>query len=330
MVRGEGFVQDDPCAEAPAAPISLIGRTPLVELKSVAPRAGVRIFAKLEGANPTGSIKDRIARRLVDEAERRGLIRPGMTLVEASTGNTAIALAMVAKQKGYKLRIVLPHGVVPSVPQILKVFGTEIVWCPPEAGTRRAIEMARAMAEEAPEEVFAVKQFSNPLNIDTHYHGTGNEIVEALTRIGVEVDILVAGIGTGGTIMGVGRRLRAAFPKVRVVGLEPALGECLQGLRRIEDSFMPPLLDLAELNGRWIVTAADSINAARTVAEREGLLVGISSGACLHIALREAARREGDLNIVCMFSDSGWKYLPAQPWEAAAAKAVELDEVHWW
>jgi len=323
-------MNNDPCAPAPAAPISLIGSTPLVELKTVAPRAGVRIFAKLEGHNPTGSIKDRIARRLVDEAEAGGKIRPGMTLVEASTGNTAIALAMVAKQRGYKLRIILPHGVVPSVPMILGVFGTEIIWCPPEAGTRGAIDMARKMAEDDPTNVFAVRQFSNPLNIDTHYHQTGSEIVESLQKVNLGIDVLVAGIGTGGTIMGVGRRVRATFPKARIVGLEPALGECLQGLRRIEDSFCPPLLDLSELNGRWIVTAAESINAAKLVAEREGLLVGVSSGAALHIAFKEAARTTSDLNIVCLFSDSGWKYLPAQPWEAAAAKAVELDEVHWW
>jgi len=308
-------------------PIDLIGRTPLVELTRLSPRAGVRIFAKLEGMNPTGSIKDRIARRLIDEAERRGELRPGMTLVEASTGNTAIALAMIGKQRGYKVRIVLPHGVVPSVPQILTTLGVEIAWCPPESGTRGAIDMARRWAESDPENVYAVRQFSSTLNIETHYHTTGAEIVEALDT----VDVFVAGIGTGGTIMGCGRRLRERFPKVRIVGLEPQLGECLQGLRRIEDSFMPPLLDLELLSGRWIVTAAESINAARRVAQEEGLLVGVSAGAALHIALREAERlpAEGG-SIVCMFSDSGWKYLPAQPWEAAAAKAVELDEVHWW
>lgn len=311
-------------------PLELVGDTPLVELRYLSPRPGVRIFAKLEGTNPTGSIKDRIARRLVEEGERDGRIRPGMTLVEASTGNTAIALALVAKQRDYRLRIVLPHGVVPAVPQVLEVLGSEIVWCPPEAGTRRAIDMAREMARADPEHVFAVQQFSNPLNIDTHFHGTGSEIAHAFERTGERVDILVAGIGTGGTIMGVARRLRRSFPEVRVVGLEPALGEYLQGLRHIEESFVPPLLDLDELNGRWIVTAHDSINAAKQVAEREGLLVGISSGACLHIALKEAARYPGDCNIVCMFSDSGWKYLPAQPWEAAAAREVSLDEVHWW
>lgn len=312
----------------PKKPLELVGHTPLVELTRVSP-PGVRIFAKLEGQNPTGSIKDRIARRIVAEAERRGQLRPGMRLVEASTGNTAIALAMIAKQRGYHLTIVLPEGVVPSVPQILETFGVEIRWCPPESGTKGAIDMARAMAEADPENVWAVQQFSSVLNIDTHYHQTGREIVDAL---GPEhpVDVMISGIGTGGTIMGCGRALREAYPGVRVVGLEPALGEHLQGLRHIEDAFVPPLLDLTMLHGRWIVTAAEAINAAKRVAEEEGILVGVSSGATLHVAWREARRLGRDGIIVCIFSDSGWKYLPAQPWEAAAAHDLRLDEVHWW
>lgn len=312
------------CGDA-VRPLELVGRTPLVELTRVGAPEGVRILAKLEGCNPSGSIKDRIARRLVAEAEAAGTIRPGMTLVEASTGNTGIALAMVGKQRGYEVRIVLPHGVVPSVPQILTTLGAELHWCPPESGTRGAIEMASRMAAEDPN-VWAVRQFSSPLNVTTHYETTGAEIVEAVDR----VDVLVAGIGTGGTLMGVGRRLREAFPGVRVVGLEPCVGEYLQGLRSLEDAFMPPLLDLDQIDGRWIVTAADSLNAAKRVAEREGLLVGVSAGAALHVALKEARRLKGGGTIVAMFSDSGWKYLPAQPWEAAAAKRVELDEVHWW
>lgn len=318
----------------PKRPIELIGHTPLVELTRVSP-PNARIFAKLEGQNPTGSIKDRIARRLVAEAEKRGEIRPGMRLVEASTGNTAIALAMIAKQRGYALTIVLPHGVVPSVPKILQTFGVEIVWCPPESGTLGAIEMARSIAAADPQNVWAVQQFSSTLNIDTHETTTGREVCEAFAHIDESVDVFVAGIGTGGTIMGCAKALRSTFPSVRVVGLEPQLGECLQGLRRIEDSFMPPLLDLAALNGRWIVSAIDALNAAKRVAEDEGLLVGVSSGATLHIAWKEAQRAaertpDARLNIVCMFSDSGWKYLPAQPWEAAKARIPDLDEVHWW
>ncbi|MFO0751329.1 MAG: cysteine synthase family protein [Myxococcota bacterium] len=311
----------------PKRPLELIGHTPLVELGRVSP-PGVRIFAKLEGQNPTGSIKDRIARRIVFEAEQRGVLRPGMRLVEASTGNTAIALAMIAKQRGYDLTIVLPHGVVPSVPQMLGTFGVDIVWCPPEAGTKGAIDMARALADADPEHVWAVQQFSSTLNIDTHYHQTGREIVEALGPAH-PVDVLVAGIGTGGTIMGCGRAIREAYPAARIVGLEPALGEHLQGLRHIEDSFVPPPSTWPR-SGRWIVTAADALNAAKRVAEAEGLLVGVSSGATLHIAWKEAQRLGRDGIIVCVFSDSGWKYLPAEPWEAAARQSTALDEVHWW
>lgn len=310
--------------------LDLIGDTPLLWLRHVTTAPGVRILAKLEGHNPTGSIKDRIAQRLVEEAEANGQLRPGMTLVEASTGNTAIALTLVAKQRGYGVRIVLPHGVVPSVPQILTTLGASFEWCPPESGTRGAIERARAIAAADPDNCFAVQQFSNPLNIDTHYRTTGREIVEAVLAGGEKIDVFVAGMGTGGTIMGCGKRIRETFPDARIVGLEPQLGECLQGLRRIEDAFIPPLIDISALNGRWIVTAADAINAAKLVAEREGLIVGVSAGATLHIALKEATKLPAGGVIVCMFADSGWKYLPAQPWEAAKAKAVELDEVHWW
>lgn len=312
---------------APLTPLDLVGNTPLVELKRVPRPDGIRLFAKLEGENPTGSIKDRIARRLVDEAEQRGVLRPGMTLVEASTGNTGIALAMVARQRGYGVRIVLPEGVVPSVPQILETLGAELVWCPPQSGTKGAIEMAERMMLEDPERCFAVQQFKSPLNIDCHYRTTGSEIVAALDH----ADVLVAGIGTGGTLMGVGRRMREAYPGLRVVGLEPHVGEYLQGLRSLEDAFMPPLLDLEAIDGRWIVSAAESIRAAKLVAETEGILVGISSGAALHVGLKEAERRrDRGGNIVMMFSDSGWKYLPAQPWEAAKADSPDLDEVHWW
>jgi len=307
------------------APIDLVGDTPLVELRRIEAPAGVRLFAKLEGHNPSGSVKDRIARRLVLDAEERGVLRPGMTLIEASTGNTGIALTMVARQRGYRVIIVLPEGVVPAIPQILRTLGAELVWCPPDAGTRGAIETAERLARER-DDAWAVQQFKQPLNVETHYATTGAEIVRDLDRI----DVFVAGIGTGGTLMGAGRRVREAFPRARIVGLEPHLGEYLQGLRSLDDSFQPPLLDLSQLNGRWIVTAAESLRAAKLVAEREGILVGVSSGAALHVGLKEAARLPGGGNVVMMFADSGWKYLPAQPWEAATRGEAGLDEVHWW
>ena len=303
--------------------LSLIGKTPLVELRAFSPKAGVRIFAKLEGQNPSGSIKDRIALAMVEEAERRGLLTPGQTLVEASSGNTGIALAMVAKQKGYGACVVLPPDVAPSIGDILELLGAETAWVEPKAGMKGVIDAARAMAHKRGQ--FFVDQFGNPMNVQAHYQTTGQEILDALPQ----VDVFVAGIGTGGTIMGVGNRLREANPRVQIVGVEPRLGECLQGLRNLSEGYVPTLLDLDRLNRRFLVDSATAIDMAHEVVKREGIMAGVSSGATLHVGLRVAERMERG-NIVVMFSDGGWKYLPAQPWEAAARRSEELDEIHWW
>ena len=300
-----------------------IGRTPLVELKHLAPRPGVRIFAKLEGQNPSGSIKDRVAIALVEQLESRRGLRPGDTLVEASTGNTAIALAMVARQRGYQLKVVIPRGVVPSIADILELYGVEILWCRPKAGMGGAIEEANRLAEA--HGWHAVGQFDNPVNVTTHYQTTGGEIARALPRI----DVFVAGIGTGGTLMGVGRRLRETHPGVKLIGCEPRLGECLQGLRSMEEGFRPPLLDLDCLDGRFLVPSDKAIALANRVIREEGIMAGVSAGATLYAALRVAERMEAG-NIVVMFSDGGWKYLPSRPWEAAKQGCTELDETHWW
>ncbi|MCA9619639.1 MAG: pyridoxal-phosphate dependent enzyme [Myxococcales bacterium] len=300
-----------------------IGNTPLIELRHVSPNPRVRIFAKLEGCNPSGSIKDRIALGLVREAERRGDLEPGMTIVEASTGNTAIALAMVARQLGYSIKVMVPEGVPPSIWDTLELLDAQIDWCKPCAGMRGAIEHARREAVRLGG--YALRQFSNPLNVDIHYEQTGAELDDALDH----VDVFVSGIGTGGTITGVGRRLRETNPGMRIVGVEPATGERLQGLQCIEDAFAPPLFDIELLNRRLRVTAAHSLEVMRMVGEREGLVVGVSSGATLSAAIREAQRLDRG-NIVVMFSDGGWKYLPTRPWEAVERHDAELDEVHWW
>ena len=301
----------------------LVGRTPLVELKHVSPSPRVHIFAKLEGANPSGSVKDRIVLAMVEAAERRGDLKPGGTIVEASTGNTAIAAALIGKQKGYAVRVVLPRGIVPSVADLLALYGAEIVWCEPASGMRGAIELARAMAEE--EGAYSLGQFTDHVNVDSHYHTTGVEIADAMDA----VDVFVAGIGTGGTIMGVGKRLRETWPDLRIVGVEPRLGERLQGLRSLAEGYIPPLLDLDQLSGRYLVGSSDAIKTARQVVEAEGIFAGVSSGATLHVALRVAETMESG-NIVVMFSDGGWKYLPAKPWDAAEHSQENLDEVHWW
>ena len=304
---------------------SLVGGTPLIELHNVSPRPGVRLFAKLEGQNPSGSVKDRIAVAMLDAAEESGALKPGATLVEASTGNTAIALAALAPRRGYRVHVVLPKGIVPSVADILDLYGAEIEWCEPEAGMRGAIRRVQEMAEQPG--YYAVGQFSDPANVRCHYATTGEEIVRAMGQ--EDVDAFVAGIGTGGTITGVGRRLRERWSNVQVVGVEPRLGERLQGLRSLSEGYIPPLLDLGMLNRRFLVDSASAIAAARDVMRAEGVFAGVSSGAALHTALRVAEGMERG-NIVMMFSDGAWKYLPSRPWDASGAEAEALDEVHWW
>jgi [CysO sulfur-carrier protein]-thiocarboxylate-dependent cysteine synthase len=307
----------------PRSVLATVGNTPLVELARLSPKPGVRIFAKLEGQNPSGSIKDRIAHGLVEAAEQRGELKPGMTLVEASTGNTAIALALVARQKGYKIRVMMPEGVPPSIWDTLELLGAEITWCEPCAGMKGAIDMAQDEARRIGG--YALRQFLDERNVAIHYATTGAEIAAALDRI----DVFVSGIGTGGTITGVGRRLSEQNPALRIIGVEPAIGDCLQGLQCIEDASPPPLFEPALLSRLFRVDAATSIVRMKEVARAEGLMVGVSSGACLHAALREADRMtEG--NIVVMFSDGGWKYLPTRPWGAAEHHDRALDDVHWW
>jgi cysteine synthase B len=303
--------------------LGLIGNTPLIELPNLSPRRGIRIFAKLEGQNPSGSIKDRIALAMVEEAERRNDLRVGDTIIEASSGNTAIALALIAKQRGYRVRVIIPGEVAPSIGDLLELYGAEITWCQPRAGMKGAIDLAREMAQAAG--CHYLGQFDNPINQETHYRTTGAEIVRELSRI----DVLVAGIGTGGTITGVGQRLREANPRIQIVGVEPRMGESLQGLRSLSEGYVPPLLDLTLLSRRFLVDSATAIDTSHRIIEKEGLLAGISSGATLHAALR-VARAMDTGNIVVMFSDGGWKYLPARAWDAARTGRTDLDETHWW
>ena len=243
--------------------------------------------------------------------------------VEASTGNTAIALAMVAKQKGYSLVVVIPQEVAPSIGDVLEHLGVETSYCDQCHSMADAIELAEKLSSSRG--WFATRQFDNPLNVEAHYRGTGDEIARELP----EVDVLVAGIGTGGTLMGTGKRLREINPDLKLVGVEPKMGEHLQGLRNLEDGFRPPLLDLDALNARYLVSSADAMNRAREVVRSEGVLAGISAGATLHAAIRYAEKLESG-NIVTIFSDGAWKYLPSRPWEAALSGDPALDDVHWW
>ena len=303
--------------------LSVVGQTPLVELTRSSPKEGVRIFAKLEGNNPTGSIKDRVARALVEDAVADGRLKEGGTIIEASSGNTGIAVAMVARQMGFDAQIVLPQGIVPTICDALNILGVPIHRCESYAGMKGAIDMADELAARLGG--VCLQQFRSETNVSVHYETTGCEIACSLER----VDAFVAGIGTGGTVTGVGRRLRETNPDIRVVGVEPQMGERLQGLKSIEDGFAPPLLDFDLLSRRLMVDAATSIRTARRLAQVEGIVAGMSAGATFHAALREAERMERG-NIVVMFSDGGWKYLPVRPWDSAVAGDSELDEIHWW
>jgi cysteine synthase B len=298
----------------------------MLELKHLAPSPDVRLFAKLEGWNPTGSVKDRIVKHMLQHAERDGLIVPGDTVVEASTGNTGISLAMLGRALGYQAHIVMPENVYPEIPRVLEVYGASVTWVSAEDGVTGAIALARRMAAES--KSFMLDQFSNEHNARAHYVWTGPEILEDVP----EIDVFVAGLGTGGTLMGTGRRLKEANPATKVIAVEPHPGNQLQGLKSLADGFIPPILDLDFLDGKILVGGANAFRAARLLLEREGVFAGVSSGAVVHAALK-VARRLTRGNVVMVFADSGWKYLETGMWSRplpAAEEAEALDDTIWW
>ncbi|HUF53711.1 MAG TPA: cysteine synthase family protein [Dehalococcoidia bacterium] len=302
-----------------------IGNTPLVELPHLCDRPEIRLFAKLEGRNPTGSVKDRIVREMVFEAERTGRLQPGGRIIEASTGNTGIALAMVGRALGYHVRIVIPENVFPEIPRTLAAYGAEITWVPSELGVTRAIELARQIADA--EGWFMLDQFADPVNIRAHYTGTGQEILDDLPH----VDLFVAGLGTGGTLMGVGALLKEANPAAKVFAVEPHPGYQVQGLKSLADGFVPPLLDYSLLDGKILVRSGHAFRGAAMLMQQEAIFGGVSSGAVLHGALK-AIERLPRGNVVLLFADSGWKYLTTEMWTRSPAEHEEegLDDVIWW
>lgn len=301
-----------------------LGNTPLVELTSLSPKPGIKLYAKLEWFNPTGSVKDRIAWFMLNDAEKRGLLYPGMTIVEATTGNTGIALAFAGKRKGYQVETVVPENAMPEIKELLAAHGAQVIWGPVGEGTRGAIRIARELGERT--DHFLPDQFGNPANIQAHYMTTGVEILKGLPQ----VDVFVAGIGTGGTITGVGRRLREHNPKVQLVAIEPHLGNQLQGLKSLQDGFIPPILDLQQLDAKILVYAREAFYWTRELAKRESLFGGLSSGAVLYGAMKWAERMEQG-NIVMLFADGGWKYLSTGLWRNPAIDVREgLDDTIWW
>ncbi len=288
--------------------LDLIGETPMVGVHQLSPNPTVRIYAKLEGQNPGGSSKDRIARKMVELAELDGILGPGATILEPSSGNTGIGLALVAKLRGYRLRVVMPENVSVERRQLLEIFGAEITLSPADEGSNGAIRRAQQIAANEPGYVF-LYQYGNPANPLAHYEGTGPEI----WRDCPEVDVFVAGLGTSGTLMGVGRYLKERKPEVRVVAVEPPAGELVQGLRNLEDGFVPPIFTPDVLDRKLIVRPRESIEWTRRLLEECGVFTGISSGAAIAGAVKVAATMEAG-TIVTLLPDGGWKYLSSGAW----------------
>jgi [CysO sulfur-carrier protein]-thiocarboxylate-dependent cysteine synthase len=301
--------------------LEAVGSTPLVELPRLAPHEGVRLYAKLEGQNPTGSIKDRIAKTMVEAAEASGELEPGRALLEPTSGNTGISLAMVAKLKGYPLTCVLPENSTPERIKLLQLYGAEIVFSPAAEGSNGAVRLALRLAEREPR-YFMLNQYGNEANPRAHYEGTGAEIADALPR----VDALVAGLGTGGTLMGAGDRLRESFPDVIVAAAEPLQGDLVYGLRSLADGYVPPILDVSRLDRKILVSNEESIAGVRDLLDREGIFAGVSSGAVVHVA-RLLAEELDEAVIVCVLADGGWKYLSADFWTEGAQS---MEDRIWW
>jgi len=287
--------------------LDTIGNTPMVELTKTSPKPEVKIFAKLEGFNPSGSLKDRIALFMIEEAENSGALKPGMTILEATSGNTGISLAMISKYKGYKLKAVMPDNVSLERRQLLEVFGAELVLSDGDKGTNGAIIMAKEIGKSG--DYFMPDQYDNESNPRAHYETTAEEILKDIPHI----DAFVAGLGTSGTLMGVGRRLKEVNPDVKIVAVQPYPGSGLQGLRNLSDGYVPPILDMSLLDRNEFVQDEDAFIHLRDLAEKEAILAGISSGAVVFKAI-ELANEMEDGTIVTVFPDGAWKYLSEKIW----------------
>ena len=302
--------------------LETIGRTPLVELSRISPEGGARLYAKLEGQNPTGSIKDRIARTMVEAAESSGELEPARELLEPTSGNTGISLALVAKLKGYPLTCVLPENSTPERVRMLELYGAKVVFSPGSEGSNGAVRHALRLAE-SDSRYFMLNQYANEANPRAHYEGTGAEIAEALPRI----DAFVAGLGTGGTLMGAGERLRESFPDVLIAAAEPFQGDLVYGLRSLADGYVPPILDVSRLDRKILVSNDESLTGLRALLDREGIFAGVSSGAVVHVARRIASELDDDAVVVAVLADAGWKYLSADFWTEGSRT---MEDHLWW
>ncbi|MEO7295245.1 MAG: cysteine synthase family protein [Candidatus Limnocylindria bacterium] len=295
--------------------VAAIGNTPMVELRRLAPHEGVHLYAKLEGNNPTGSVKDRVARAMIDAARADGSLTQGQTILEPSSGNTGISLAMIGSRLGHPVRIVMPDNTTPEREHLLRLFGAEITFSAGAEGSNGAIRMAQSLAD-ADESLFMPFQYGNENNPRAHFETTGPEILVQVP----DIDVFVAGLGTGGTLTGVGRYLKRERPGVRIVAAEPLPGEGVQGLRSLEEGFIPPVLDESVLDDKYLVNNRDAVIGLRRLLREEGVFAGLSCGAAVAVAVR-VARDMQTGSVVVLLADGGWKYLSADLWSR------DLDEL---
>ncbi len=305
--------------------LDAIGNTPLIELTRLSPNPAVKIYAKLEGNNPSGSLKDRIARQMIEQAERDGLLTPDKTILEPTSGNTGISLAMIGKLKGYRVEVVMPENVSPERAQLLRAYGAKIHFSPAQGGSNRAALVAQEMAEKN-DRYFMPFQYGNEANPRAHYETTGEEIIRDLP----DVDVFVAGLGTGGTLMGVGRRLKEHNPDTKIVAVAPHPDDVIQGLRSLEEGWTPPILDLSVLDRRIMIDSQEAFAFTRALMDQEGIFAGVSSGSVIACARRVAAEMESG-KIVGLLADGGWKYLSTGLWTTDWGDLKKnVDGKVWW
>ncbi|MDQ3955316.1 MAG: pyridoxal-phosphate dependent enzyme [Actinomycetota bacterium] len=312
-----------------ASILDTIGNTPVVEVSHLTPSLeGVRIWAKLEGQNPTGSVKDRIALAMIDDAEASGKLTPDKIILEPTSGNTGIALALVAKLRGYQFVAVMPDNASRERVQMMEAFGAKMIYSDGVKGTNGSVALALELSRNAT--YFMPFQYGNQANVNAHYQTTGPEILRDLP----DVKAFVAGLGTGGTLMGVGKALKEHSPSIRIVAAEPELGELVYGLRSLDDGYIPPIFNPDMLDGKMKVGARDSILWTKKLLQEEGIFAGISAGAVLAVAQRTATRlvQAGELgDVVCLLPDGGWKYLSTEAWTQDIDTAEsQVEEVLWW
>ncbi len=304
--------------------IGAIGNTPIVELKKLSPKPGVRLFAKLEFYSPTGSVKDRVAKSMIERAEAEGAVAPGQRILEPTSGNTGISLALICRLKGYPFTAVMPENVTSERTELLRMHGAEIVYSEGSKGSNGAVELALDMAQKDPS-VYMPYQYGNQANPDAHYYGTAEEIIKDIG----DVTAFVAGLGTGGTLMGNGRRLKEHDPATKIVAAEPLQGEDVQGLRSLDDGFIPPIIDLSVLDRKIIVTNRDGIIWTRRLFFEEGIFAGVSSGAIASVAVRIANELD-EGNVVFLVADDGNKYMSAGLWTKSLDELEAVDSTVWW